>query len=29
VKATELLLTFAYFLSTLALFYFTKNISIV
>jgi cobalt/nickel transport system permease protein len=29
VKATELLLTSAYFLSTLALFYFTKNISIV
>lgn len=29
VKATELVLTFAYFLSTLILFYFTKNISIV
>ncbi|MDM7919369.1 MAG: cobalt ECF transporter T component CbiQ [Methanosarcina sp.] len=29
VKASELLLTSAYFLSTLALFYFTKNISIV
>jgi len=29
VKATELLLTSAYFISTLALFYFTKNISIV
>lgn len=29
VKAAELLLTSAYFLSTLALFYFTKNISIV
>lgn len=29
VKATELLLTSAYFLSTLVLFYFTKNISIV
>lgn len=29
VRATELLLTSAYFLSTLALFYFTKNISIV
>jgi cobalt/nickel transport system permease protein len=29
VKAVELLLTSAYFLSTLALFYFTKNISIV
>lgn len=29
VKATELLITSAYFISTLALFYFTKNISIV
>jgi cobalt/nickel transport system permease protein len=29
VKAVDLLLTFTYFLSTLALFYFTKNISIV
>lgn len=29
VKTTELLLTSAYFLSTLALFYFTKNISII
>ena len=29
VKAAELLLTSAYFLSTLALFYFTKNVSIV
>lgn len=29
VKATELLITSAYFLSTLALFYFTKNMSIV
>ncbi len=29
VKATELLLTSAYFILTLALFYFTKNISIV
>ncbi len=29
IKATELLLTSAYFLSTLSLFYFTKNMSIV